>query len=349
MPRSQCAPYRFKLFQRRSPSRPIGALHSVSAMPLPPPGADPSLRETILVIDDQPLNIQTVYRTLAADYEVLMATSGQAGIDACRRHLPNLVLLDLMMPGLSGVDVAARLKADPVTCSIPIIFVTANSDCEQESSCWEAGAVDFVTKPFNPMTLRRRVQVHLSLKRQAEQLHRMAYIDGLTGIANRRWFNEHVGIELARARRTGAALTLLMADVDFFKRYNDHHGHQAGDICLHMVAQAMQRAWRRPGDFVARYGGEEFVAILPGVGIADALAAADALRVQLHGFALPHGDSACGAIVTASVGAVSIDDWSEADQLGADVLLRQADSLLYQAKQAGRDRACAAAAAPLRR
>ena len=317
----------------------------MSAITLPA-SADAALRETVLVIDDHPLNIQTVYRTLAADYEVLMATSGQAGVDACLRHLPNLVLLDLMMPGLSGVEVAARLKTDPATRAIPIIFVTASSDSEQESSCWEAGAVDFVTKPFNPLTLRRRVQVHLSLKRQAEQLHRLAYIDGLTGVANRRWFNEHIAVEVARARRDNVPLTLVLADVDFFKRYNDHHGHQAGDACLQMVAQAMQRAWRRPGDFVARYGGEEFVAILPGVGSASALATADALRAQLHACALPHGDSACAPFVTASAGALTIDDWSGTEWSGADALLRQADELLYQAKQAGRDRACAATFAP---
>lgn len=310
----------------------------------PQPPAQAPARESVLVIDDQAINIQTVYRTLAGDYEVLMATSGQAGIDACRQHLPSLVLLDLVMPGLSGVDVAARLKADPATRAIPVIFVTASSDSEQESACWEAGAVDFVTKPFNPMTLRRRVQVHLSLRRQAEQLHRMAYMDGLTEIANRRWFNEHIVVETARARRAGEPLTLIMADVDFFKRYNDLYGHLAGDACLRAVAQAMQRAWRRPGDFVARYGGEEFAAILPGVGLADAAAMADALRVQLHACALPHGDSDCAAIVTASVGAVSIDDWHGGARHAAEALLRQADDLLYRAKAAGRDRACVAAA-----
>ncbi|WP_426193201.1 GGDEF domain-containing response regulator [Massilia sp. DWR3-1-1] len=316
----------------------------MSALALP---ATARQRDTLLVIDDQAVNIQTVYRTLAADYEVLMATSGQGGIDACRRHLPSLVLLDLVMPGLSGIDVAARLKADPVTCDIPIIFVTASSDSEQESACWEAGAVDFVTKPFNPMTLRRRVQVHLSLKHQAEQLHHMAYMDGLTDIPNRRYFNQRITVEVATARRAGTPLTLVMADVDFFKRYNDHHGHLAGDACLQEVARALQRAWRRPADFVARYGGEEFAAILPGVGLADAAAMAGALRAQLHGRALPHGDSDCAAIVTASAGVVCLDRWDGAP-CGADALLRQADRLLYQAKQTGRDRACVAAADPAR-
>ena len=112
---------------------------------LPDPG-----RRTVLVIDDQTINIRAIYQTLASDYEVLMATGGEAGLAACRQHQPDLVLLDLVMPNMSGLEVAARLKADPLTRGIPLLFVTASTDVDEESRCWEAGAVDFVTKPFNP-------------------------------------------------------------------------------------------------------------------------------------------------------------------------------------------------------
>ncbi len=294
-------------------------------------------RPTVLVIDDQPLNIRAVHQALAQNYEVLMATSGPAGIDACRQHQPDLILLDLVMPGMSGIDVAQRLKDDSLTSAIPIIFVTASTDNEEESACWEAGAVDFVTKPFNPMTLRRRVQVHLALKLQAEMLQRMAYLDGLTEIPNRRYFNERFAAEAARARREGGSLILMLADVDFFKRYNDHYGHQAGDACLRQVASAFQRALRRPLDFTARYGGEEFAVLAPGGGAAAAHNLAAALRREVHALALPHAASSAAAIVTVSVGVVCVDAWRDQD---VDSLLREADVQLYRAKERGRDRAC---------
>lgn len=296
-----------------------------------------SRRATVLVVDDQPINIRTVHQALAQEHEILMATSGAAGIDACRQHQPDLVLLDLVMPGMSGIEVAQRLKADPLTQAIPIIFVTASTDCEQESACWEAGAVDFVTKPFNAMTLRRRVQVHLALKRQAEMLQRMAYVDGLTEIPNRRYFNERFFAEVMRARRDGSKLTLMLADVDFFKRYNDHYGHQAGDDCLRQVAAAFRRAMCRPADFAARYGGEEFAVLAPGAGSSAAQKLADALRREVHALALPHAASSAAAIVTVSVGVVSVDAWRSQD---VDALLREADVQLYRAKEQGRDRAC---------
>ena len=306
-------------------------------------------RDTVLVIDDQHINIETVYRTLGAEYEIIMATDGQRGIDACRQQLPSLVLLDLVMPGLSGIDVAACLKSDPRTRAIPIIFVTASSDSDAESACWEAGAVDFVNKPFNPVTLRRRVQVHLALKLQAEQLHHMAYIDGLTNIPNRRYFNDRISVEIGRARRAALPLTLVLADIDYFKSYNDCEGHQAGDACLVQVAAALQGACRRHTDFVARYGGEEFAAILPGIGLDEAPQVAAALQHCMHALALPHPASAAAAIITISAGIVCVGARDWAGQSSAETLLRQADAQLYLAKQSGRDRACiAAAGAPAR-
>ncbi|MGG7602959.1 diguanylate cyclase [Massilia sp. BKSP1R2A-1] len=297
-------------------------------------------RGTILVIDDQPINLRTAYQALAPDHEVLMATGGEAGIAACLKHRPDLVLLDLVMPGMNGVETARRLKAEPDTSGIPLIFVTASTDFDEESACWEAGAVDFVSKPFNPMTLRRRVQVHLALKLQAEMLQRMAYIDGLTEIPNRRYFNERIASEAARAQRDGGALVLMLADVDFFKRYNDHYGHQAGDDCLRQVAGAFRRALQRPSDFVARYGGEEFALLAPGADCAAAVRLAEAVRREVARLALPHLRSDAGEIVTVSIGVVCVDRGSECE---IDLMLRQADQQLYLAKQAGRDRACIAA------
>lgn len=298
-------------------------------------------RQTILVIDDQPINIRAVYQTLSGDCDVLMATSGATGVAACRTHLPDLVLLDLLMPGMSGLEVAAQLKADPMTSAIPLLFVTASICSDEESRCWEAGAVDFVTKPFNPMTLRRRVAVHLALKRQTELLQKMAYMDGLTEIPNRRYFNERFASEVALAQRQGAPLVLMLADIDYFKRYNDCYGHQAGDAALRQVAAAFKNALKRPADFVARYGGEEFVLLAPGAGAAAAETLAAALRRAVHALGLLHEASDAGAIVTVSIGVVCTDG---EHGLNVDQLLGKADEQLYRAKEAGRDRACIAVA-----
>ena len=311
-----------------------------SMMVFPAP-APPSARATVLVIDDQPLNIQTVYSMLSQQYEVLMATSGEAGIALCLAQQPDIVLLDLVMPEVDGMQVAARLKQDPRTAAIPLIFITASTDAQEESACWQAGAVDFVSKPLNPLTLRHRVQVHLTLRRQADALQRLAYLDGLTGIPNRRYFDQQADTALALARRSGEPLTLMLGDVDFFKRYNDLYGHQAGDACLTQVAAALQAGLRRPGDFVARYGGEEFALLLPGLAQADALRLAQHLCQQVRALQVPHAAGTAAGVVSLSLGVACGDGHASV----ADLLAR-ADAQLYLAKGAGRDRACLDAVAP---
>lgn len=311
---------------------------SIMAFPLQAPV---SSRTTVLVIDDQPLNIQTVYSMLSQQHEVLMATTGETGIAICQAQQPDLVLLDLFMPDLNGMDVAERLKQDPRTATIPVIFITASTDPIEESACWQAGAVDFVSKPLNPLTLRHRVQVHLTLRRQADALQRLAYLDGLTGIPNRRYFDQQAETALAVARRSGTPLTLMLGDVDFFKRYNDIYGHQAGDACLTQVAQALQGGLRRPGDFVARYGGEEFAILLPGVGTADALRLAQYLCEQVRALQLPHTGGTTLGTVSLSLGVACSDG-----QASVVELLARADAQLYRAKGVGRDCACFDAGTP---
>lgn len=294
---------------------------------------------TVLVVDDQPVNIKAVYQTLSPFYKVLMATSGHDCLAVCEQHRPDLVLLDLVMPGINGLDVAARLKADPSLKDIPIIFITGSSGSEDEDACWEAGAVDFICKPFNPMTLMRRVNVHLTLQRQAEMLRQMAYIDGLTQLPNRRYFNDRLDAEFARVRRESSSLAVMLADVDFFKRYNDCYGHQAGDLCLQKVAQAFKRALLRPADFSARYGGEEFALLVPGADADTAMHIAQRVRNEVHALALPHSRSDVAAIVTVSIGIACFD---ASNAIDIDAMLRAADVQLYRAKEAGRDQACIA-------
>lgn len=313
--------------------------------PLPPPCAEVQARPRLLVVDDQPINIQTLYQIFQADHEVFMATSGAQALEFCQRHrLPDLILLDIVMPGMDGLEVCRRLKEDPLTADVPVIFVTGLSRPEEETVALEVGAVDFISKPVNPAVVRARVRTHLTLKAQSDRLRELAFLDGLTGIANRRHFDEALDIEWRSAIRCGEPLALLLIDIDHFKRYNDHYGHQAGDACLQAVAAAISRHAARPHDLAARYGGEEFACLLAGSTLAGAQAKARAIGLEVERLQLPHADSPAATHVTVSVGvAVSLP----APDGAAHQLVAQADAALYQAKADGRNRH-ASAPAPAR-
>ncbi|MEO5732996.1 MAG: diguanylate cyclase [Rubrivivax sp.] len=288
----------------------------------------------LLLVDDQPINIQALHQAFAADHQVLMATHGEQALALCARQPPDLVLLDVEMPDMDGYEVCRRLKADPATQDIPVIFVTAHSDAEAETRGLEAGAVDFITKPINPRIVRARVRTHLTLKAQSDLLRHWVYIDGLTGVHNRRYFDERLTEEWGRAVRGGTSLSVLMIDVDFFKRYNDRYGHQSGDDCLRHIAAALRSALKRPGDMVARYGGEEFVCLLPDTALPGALALAGELGAAVRALRIDHAASDVLPVVSVSIGACSKLD----DTVGsAAALLREADAQLYIAKSRGRN------------
>ncbi len=290
-------------------------------------------RPTVLVVDDQPVNVQSLYQVFAEDHQVLMAMRGEQALKLCASRQPDLVLLDVEMPDMDGYEVCRRLKADPLTREIPVIFVTAHHDEAAETRGLDLGAVDFISKPINPRIVRARARTHLTLKAQSDLLRRQAHVDGLTGVFNRRLFDERLHTEWARAARTGAPLGVVLLDVDHFKRFNDHHGHQAGDDCLRRVAVALQAGLKRPGDLLARYGGEEFVCLLPDTDAAGALSVAQALCERVAAEAIPHGNSPVSPTVTISAGSCGSQD---VGSFAMDALLRGADSRLYAAKEAGR-------------
>ncbi len=292
-------------------------------------------RPRLLVVDDQPINIQTLYQIFHADHEVFMATSGEQALAFCRSNpLPDLILLDVVMPGLDGLAVCRQLKADPVLANIPVIFVTACMDPADETRALEAGGVDFITKPVNPMVVRARVKTHLTLKAQEDFLRSLVFVDGLTGVANRRRFDEALLSEWRQCRRAGTPLALLMIDIDHFKRYNDHYGHPTGDACLQQVAAVLKAAMQRACDLVARYGGEEFVCLLPGCDQAPALAKAQALQAALAAQGIAHEASPTAAWVTLSIGVAVAQP-----QAGGSpaALVAAADAALYSAKHRGRN------------
>jgi diguanylate cyclase (GGDEF)-like protein len=294
-------------------------------------------RPRLLVVDDQPANVQALYQTFAADHQVFMATSGAQALQVAAAKLPDLVLLDVVMPEMDGYQVCERLKADAATRDIPVIFVTGHNDEAAETRGLEAGAVDFISKPINPKIVRARVRTHLTLKRQSDLLREWVYTDGLTEVCNRRYFDERIVSEWGRAARQGVPLSVIMLDVDYFKRYNDHYGHQAGDDCLRRVAAAVKSGLRRPGDLIARYGGEEFVCLLPDTDAAGALTLAELLAQRVRDAAIEHAASSVAKVVTVSLGVCT----KPAQGAGsASALLREADAQLYQAKAAGRNQAC---------
>ena len=238
-----------------------------------------------------------------------------------------------------GVEVCRQLKGDALTRDIPVLFVTAHDDLDAEAHGLDCGAVDFITKPIHPRIVRARVRAHVTLKQQRDMLRGLAYVDGLTGLCNRRGFDERLITEWQRAQRSGQWLALALIDVDHFKHYNDHHGHQAGDDCLRAIAGALVEAAWRPADLVARYGGEEFAAILPETPLDGTQAVAERLEAQVRQMALPHGAPAAAPFVTVSLG-VAVARGREG--LSIAELLAIADRELYRAKAAGRARVCIA-------
>jgi len=298
----------------------------------------------LLLVDDNPTMIQLLARMLAGTGRLRFATSGSAALAQLRELPADLVLLDAEMPGMSGFEVCSAMKADPALADVPVIFVTSHSDTEFELRGLESGAVDFIAKPVSEPLLLARVRTQLRIKRLTDELRRLASVDALTGVANRRSFDEALEREWQRALRDGEPLALLMVDVDHFKKYNDHYGHPAGDACLQSVARAIAQATQRPGDMAARYGGEEFTLLLPRTTLVGAEHIAQRLQEAVAALALAHAASPTRPTVSVSVGVSARVPGSPPGVTPAD-LVASADQMLYQAKAGGRARHCAQALA----
>jgi diguanylate cyclase (GGDEF)-like protein len=289
----------------------------------------------VLVADDQTANLLLVAHALNDGCEIWSTTDGAALIEEASSGGADLILLDVEMPGLDGFEVCRRLKADPRTARIPIIFLTARDAMSDETLGFDVGGVDYIAKPIRPAIIRARVRTHLELKQARDLLDRLASIDALTGIANRRGFDSALDLEWRRAIRRRRWISVAIADVDHFKQFNDAYGHLKGDACLRDVAASFARLTRRSGELVARYGGEEFALIFPDL---DPPLMKNVMSTLLEGVAslnIPHSDSRVASRVTVSAGAVSV--LPSLDRTVLEVL-DIADRLLYEAKEGGRNR-----------
>lgn len=294
---------------------------------------------TILLVDDVPSNLHALSAILKSEYKIKIAKDGVSALKIVGGKTPiDAILLDVVMPGMDGYEVCKELKNNPKTHTIPVIFVTAKDDTQDEAYGFSLGASDYITKPYNAATVKVRVQHQIELKRKNESLEKLSMNDGLTHIRNRRYFDEYYDRLFKEMTREGGVAVVMMIDIDYFKPYNDNYGHGEGDKCLVKVATALKASLKRPSDFVARYGGEEFVVVLKNIGFDGAQKVAYAIKEAVEALSIEHRYSKVAPIITISVGVafrgLSCDHTKES-------LLKKADEALYEAKAQGRNRVVA--------
>ncbi len=293
-------------------------------------------RARILIVDDEKMNLKVLADLLQHEHSVVLARSGpQALKHAFGANPPDLILLDVMMPEMGGYEVIKQLKDSEQTNNIPVIFVTALDSIEDEELGLKLGAVDYITKPFSPPIVEMRVRNHLRIVHQYKLLDHLAYLDGLTEIPNRRRFEDVFPNECLRAIRSKEPLSIAMADVDFFKQYNDQYGHAMGDRALQAIARVLHNSVKRPADLAARYGGEEFVMVFPQTDRSSALLVAERIRSSVEELKIPHICSGVADHITISIG-VATANLNTSSQ--PEFVLETADRNLYTAKQSGRNR-----------
>jgi len=295
-----------------------------------------STKPVVMVVDDEPLNITlvaSILKTLECDIRAVK--DGKHALELLHKldHV-DLILLDVMMPGISGFEVCEKIKKNPLTKNVPVIFMTALDDEDNEQKGLMLGAIDYIKKPFSISITKARIKNHLELKAYRDLLEQMTQIDSLSSIPNRRFFEVVYTQEIFRARRHGTALGCLMIDIDHFKKYNDHYGHPKGDEVIRAVAGAIKKSMTRAGDFCARYGGEEFVVILPATEIEGTCKVADSILKNVQDLHIPHEYSETSHEISVSIGCTSLDSLSLVSQAS---LVELADKNLYEAKRLGRN------------
>ncbi|VVD90112.1 Phytochrome-like protein cph2 [Pandoraea eparura] len=324
-------------------------------------GAESSLNESsamVLLVDDQAMVGEAIRRALAgeANIDIHYCSTPEDAPRVAETTRPTVILQDLVMPGTDGLSLVRQYRASPLTRDIPIIVLSTKEESTIKREAFAAGANDYLVKLPDPIELIARIRYHsrsyMNLLQRDEayralresqqqlletnlELQRLTHSDGLTGLANRRYFDEYFSAEWRRALREQREMALLMIDVDNFKIYNDTYGHIAGDDVLRRVATTIADAAARPADLAARFGGEEFVIVLPNTTASGAVVIAEKVRAQIDAMAIPHIGSANGHHVTISVGGASLVPRTH---MASTSLIESADLALYRAKQLGKNR-----------
>jgi two-component system, cell cycle response regulator len=297
----------------------------------------------VLIAEDDPVSRLLLERSLSrAGYVVTSAENGREALEFLNRTFFPLVITDWMMPEMNGMQLCQEIRRAKFPGYVYIVLLTSLDSKDDMIHGLEAGADDYLTKPFLPAELiarlntgRRIVTLERSLRQANDEIRILLVTDPLTGVFNRGYINSHLPVEVKRARRYGRALSIIMCDIDHFKRINDTYGHQAGDAVLQQFVTGLKRFVRTNVDWVARYGGEEFLIVLPETGLAGATSAAERLRQHTEQLAISFQNQ--DIHITASFGVAGYDTPPDTE-LPAETLIADADSGLYRAKKAGRNR-----------
>lgn len=289
---------------------------------------------SLLIVDDDPANLMELVHILQPYYKIFTAKDGESAIKKAEKLKPDLILLDIVMPDMDGYGVLAEIKKSPKISHIPVIFITGISSLEGEVKGLQCGAVDYIGKPFNETVVKLRVQLHIRIINQMRQIEFLSTTDQLTNIPNRRAFDNRLALEWARSIRDSQEISILLADMDRFKDYNDTYGHQQGDAALLNAARLLGQSLERSTDFCARWGGEEFVVLLPHTDSAGAFTIAEKIRENIEGAIVMLQDGSATKM-TISIG---INSMVPAQGNPVSKFISGADKALYAAKEAGRNR-----------
>ncbi len=305
---------------------------------------------TILVVDDQPANLKVLLSFLKDHcFQIRIAEDGERTLQVLENYQPDIILLDVMMPGMDGFETCRKIKENKNTANIPVIFMTALDNIEDKIAGFEAGGVDYITKPFQQIEVLTRINTHVRLRRKELELEKaldevirqqklfkkLSITDDLTGLYNRRHLNNILGQEFQRSKRHHNDLSCLMLDLDHFKKVNDTFGHDFGDVVLRNFASTLKE-FLRSSDYAFRFGGEEFLLVLPETDIQGAMRVGEKIRLRMANNII--ADDMVSTIVKVSVGVASVHHNKPADK---DALIAFADKALYSAKMNGRNRVCA--------
>ncbi|WP_100913716.1 diguanylate cyclase [Pseudoalteromonas spongiae] len=287
----------------------------------------------VLIVDDEELIRLSLSTLLETEFQVDSLGSGRAALAYCEDELPDLVLLDVNLPDMSGLEVCEKLKQQPAFRYIPVVFITSSTDESLQDKCWEVGASDFIFKPIVASTLVHRTKNHLTNKLHLEKLFEYSLKEPLTGLYNRYYLMEEVKNVLAQSKREKRSFSLLMIDIDEFKSYNDHFGHVKGDECLVIIANLIKEELKRPHDVAVRFGGDEFLVVLPYTDYHGIMKVCENLKEKLSDCLLPHPLSP-HKTVTLSIGGVLFEKFCF---LTLESMMSLADESLYNAKKAGKN------------